>query len=362
MSDLVTIHVVEPGDTLSQIAVRYGVSVEALQRRNGIEDPDLVVVGQEFVVQVPADATGTSATGRVEYRTTQGTGDQSDAQAAEILILVACAIGFLLLLLFGARRADTATSGSSSGGPSGRDAPASREAPVERPETDAEFVPPRPPTNDGERFLASEMTRHYPDSILINDVMLPAGRGTTQIDHILITPSVVFVIETKDMSGWLFGTPGQRYWTQVLLADRWSRGLGIRTTKHRFYNPLMQNEGHARALVKLGIVERSRVRPVAAFVGNAELRTAESFLPYREHESVARENGRMRLRGVLCMRLAELHAYIDLCRATSTVRERTREQMESVYRRVRAAAIPVTERTRQEHASFVRSVKRRAAG
>ena len=41
---------IESGDTLSEIAVWHGVSVDALQKWNRIENPDLVLVGQRIVV------------------------------------------------------------------------------------------------------------------------------------------------------------------------------------------------------------------------------------------------------------------------------------------------------------------------
>ena len=44
-----------PGDTLSEIAARYDVSVEELQRLNGIENPDLAQAGRTIVVHIPAD-------------------------------------------------------------------------------------------------------------------------------------------------------------------------------------------------------------------------------------------------------------------------------------------------------------------
>ena len=49
MNEVIVTHV-EPGETLSEIAARHGVSVDALQRWNGIENPDLVLVGQRIVV------------------------------------------------------------------------------------------------------------------------------------------------------------------------------------------------------------------------------------------------------------------------------------------------------------------------
>ena len=52
----VTVTHVEPGETLSEIAARYDVSVDALLRWNRIEDPDLVLVGQRIVVHTAGDA------------------------------------------------------------------------------------------------------------------------------------------------------------------------------------------------------------------------------------------------------------------------------------------------------------------
>ncbi len=46
------IHVVETGETLSAIAARYGVSVEAIARANGLEDPSRIRAGQELIIPV----------------------------------------------------------------------------------------------------------------------------------------------------------------------------------------------------------------------------------------------------------------------------------------------------------------------
>jgi LysM repeat protein len=43
-------YVVAAGDSLSDIAARFGVSPEALAAANGIEDPDLISVGQVLVI------------------------------------------------------------------------------------------------------------------------------------------------------------------------------------------------------------------------------------------------------------------------------------------------------------------------
>lgn len=44
---------------------------------------------------------------------------------------------------------------------------------------------------------------------ILNDIMLPAGEGTTQIDHVVVSRFGVFVIETKNYKGWIY-TEGRR--------------------------------------------------------------------------------------------------------------------------------------------------------
>jgi hypothetical protein len=43
-------YTVQPGDTLAAIAVRFGTSVEALQAANGIDDSDVILIGQVLVI------------------------------------------------------------------------------------------------------------------------------------------------------------------------------------------------------------------------------------------------------------------------------------------------------------------------
>lgn len=46
------VHVVQKGDTLQAIAFDFGVSVETLQRANGVENPQFLQVGQRLVIPV----------------------------------------------------------------------------------------------------------------------------------------------------------------------------------------------------------------------------------------------------------------------------------------------------------------------
>lgn len=50
-------YLIQPGDTLSGIAERFGVTVEALVAWNNIADPDLIVMGDSLAVPAAGDAT-----------------------------------------------------------------------------------------------------------------------------------------------------------------------------------------------------------------------------------------------------------------------------------------------------------------
>ena len=55
-----TTHVVQPGENLSQIAQRYGVSVEAIVQANGLEDPSLIHAGQTLIIPAPGEVLPTA--------------------------------------------------------------------------------------------------------------------------------------------------------------------------------------------------------------------------------------------------------------------------------------------------------------
>ncbi len=238
--------------------------------------------------------------------------------------------------------------------PQNRTSPPTSRSRVSRPPAQASV----PEINEGERRVSTALRRRHPEWLLLDNVMLPSGPGTTQIDHILIAPQAVFVIETKDMNGWIFGGPGRQQWTQSYKAGWQAYRAGIRSRQFRFYNPLWQNEGHADTLVRLGIVDHWRaLRPIVVFVGDAELKTADWVLPFDRHEAQACRSRTWRLRGVVCMGLAELGRYIDVSVKAATASDWSRQHMETIAVRVRNQAIPLTAASHKTHVEFVQSVK-----
>ncbi len=97
---------------------------------------------------------------------------------------------------------------------------------------------------------------------LIKNVTLPTDDGSTQIDHIIASVFGVFVVETKNMKGWIFGNPSQRLWTQKVY-------------KHssKFQNPLHQNYKHVKTLESLLGLNERQVHSVIVFVGDSTFKT-----------------------------------------------------------------------------------------
>lgn len=72
---------------------------------------------------------------------------------------------------------------------------------------------------------------------VLNDVIMSTDTGTTQIDHIVISVYGIFVIETKNYSGRIYGGEMSAKWTQ-----------NIHGHKSSFMNPLHQNYAHVKAI------------------------------------------------------------------------------------------------------------------
>ena len=64
--------------------------------------------------------------------------------------------------------------------------------------------------------ISAKLMLNKDDYHLIKNVTLPTEDGTTQIDHIIVSKYGIFVVETKNMKGWIFGSPNQPTWTRKI--------------------------------------------------------------------------------------------------------------------------------------------------
>ncbi len=117
----------------------------------------------------------------------------------------------------------------------------------------------------GEKTVSRKLSRLPKDKYkVLNDIMLATPKGTTQIDHIVVSICGVFVVETKNYQGWIYGGEESEYWTQNIYGH-----------KHQFYNPILQNAGHVRALRRtLSEYESLPIIPIVAFSNIAYLRVS----------------------------------------------------------------------------------------
>jgi hypothetical protein len=119
--------------------------------------------------------------------------------------------------------------------------------------------------NSGEARVSHVLRSHFgpPDYHLMNHVTIRMDDGTTQVDHILVSRFGVFVIETKDLGGWVFAGATDPTWTQVHFRR-----------KFRFQNPIFQNFRHLRAVQGLlDFLPPEAIKSVVVFSGNAEFKT-----------------------------------------------------------------------------------------
>lgn len=102
----------------------------------------------------------------------------------------------------------------------------------------------------GERLVRNRLLDLPEEYTVFNDVLIkfPDG-GSSQIDHIVVSHSGVFVVETKNYSGKIYGSENSDEWTEYFnwfSRSRWD--YGYRSDSYKFYNPVRQNEGHIKAL------------------------------------------------------------------------------------------------------------------
>ena len=114
----------------------------------------------------------------------------------------------------------------------------------------------------GEALVADALSRFGRPHVLLNNITLPTHDATTQIDHILVAETGIFVIETKHYKGWILGNPSDDYWTQVIFQK-----------KSRFRNPVRQNYGHLRTVQALFNLPETVFIGVVVFTGEAEFKS-----------------------------------------------------------------------------------------
>lgn len=96
------------------------------------------------------------------------------------------------------------------------------------------------------------------------NIYIPNGKEqTTEIDLVYLHETGIYVIESKNYSGWIFGDEKSQKWMQTFPNGQ----------KFSFYNPIKQNLGHIKALnALLPSIETAQFTSVIVFSERCELK------------------------------------------------------------------------------------------
>ena len=72
----------------------------------------------------------------------------------------------------------------------------------------------------------------------VSNIYVPYRNQTAEIDVVMAHEKGIFIFESKNYSGWIFGSAEQLKWTQSLKGGK----------KYQFYNPIRQNATHCKAV------------------------------------------------------------------------------------------------------------------
>lgn len=117
-------------------------------------------------------------------------------------------------------------------------------------------------------YLTYKRLQHFEEmggKFLFNVYIPKWNNETTEIDMLLICSKGLFVFESKNYSGWIFGNERNTNWTQTLPIGRG------RSHKERFYNPIKQNATHVKCLRRI-VRGNIPMRSIIVFSDNCTLK------------------------------------------------------------------------------------------
>ncbi len=96
----------------------------------------------------------------------------------------------------------------------------------------------------------------------INNVYIPYRGYMAEMDVVFIHEKGIFVIESKNYAGWIFGSIEQQKWTQCL----------PNREKNYFYNPIKQNRTHINALSQFIKINKNQMKSFIVFSERCQLK------------------------------------------------------------------------------------------
>ena len=155
---------------------------------------------------------------------------------------------------------------------------------------------------------------------LIKNVTLPTEDGTTQIDHIIVSEYGIFVVETKNMKGWIFGDEKQKFWTQKIYKHT-----------NKFQNPLHQNYKHIKTIQNTLDIDQDKIFSVIVFAGESKFKTK---MPENVSQGIR---------------------YIDYIKS-KTKKILSKDEVSEIISKIESGRLSESFKTHQEHVKHVKDI------
>ena len=164
--------------------------------------------------------------------------------------------------------------------------------------------------------------------IIVNAYIPTDNKGnTTEIDLILIHETGIYVIESKNYSGWIFGDENNKNWMQML----------NKHSKQPFYNPIWQNNTHIKYLNN--------------FLNDIDTKYFRSLIVFGERCSIKKMN--VESKNVTVIKYENLISTLNTMMKNSSLKL-SLDDVETIYSRLK----PFTLKTEREKLVHIENIKR----
>ena len=179
----------------------------------------------------------------------------------------------------------------------------------------------------GESLVKKSLLKVKEYHRILNDVTFVNEKSemTHQIDHILIHPHGVFVIETKNYYGTIYSNTGEPFWIKEIKGER-----------TRISNPLKQNKSHT-TMVNRALEKKYDVIPVVVFVKNNA--------PYMGDENV--------------INLKDLRLFIDSYPYKELLEKK---QIDKIYKTLKSKKSDVTKKEHIQNIEYLKQIREEIKG
>lgn len=114
----------------------------------------------------------------------------------------------------------------------------------------------------GEHWASQELSKlPSAEYRVLNDLVLNDSHGLHQIDHVVVSPYGIYVVETKNYTGSVIGDAKYANWL-----------LYVGGQKRKFHSPLRQNYGHIKCLQELLGLDESMFVSIVCFANRTKVK------------------------------------------------------------------------------------------